>query len=160
MTPCTITRTTEVAAPLADSWDLIGTARGLARWLGSDLRLEGDDEVLAVGSVATVIDDLGAMRRLVVTDLDDGRRIGFTWWDDADPGLASQVTLGVEAARAGTTITATETVDAAALGAAGGRASALVPAAVHDLTAADLGWGDRLDRLARRFEPCLALVGV
>lgn len=40
MTPCTITRTTEVAAPLADSWTSIGTADGLTRWLGTHLRLE------------------------------------------------------------------------------------------------------------------------
>lgn len=160
MTPCTITRSTEVAASPATSWASISSGDGLARWLGEDVCVESDGAALAVGSVATVVDDGGALRRLVVTEVDEGRHIGFTWWDDDAPLIASQVTITIEADGAGSTITATETVDGAALGALGGRLSALAPASVHDLVAADRNWGHRLNRLTRCLEPTLTTAGV
>ena len=89
-------------------------------------------------------------RRLVVTEVDEGRAVGFVWWDEARPAEASVVAISVADDEQGCTVTVTEQL----LGA--GAVAQLGDATVADLTMVEAGWDRRLRALVGA--PELALV--
>ena len=134
----TITRTIELAAPAREVWRSLADAEGLAAWLGDAVDLE-----VAVGAAGRIVDG-GAVRRVVVAEVDEGRSIGFTWWDEAAPEAASTVTIEVHGDEASSTVTVTEAV-------AGGAMAHLwdaTPADVVGLELAAHAWDGRLAALA------------
>lgn len=89
------------------AWELVGTADGLARWLGAEVELDA-----TVGGALRVVDHDGTVRVGRVHEVDVGRRLSFEWADgegrtstvdltvDGDGDGASRVTV-VETAVAG-----------------------------------------------------------
>ena len=129
-------RSVDLPMSVEEAWASIGEAKGLAGWLGDSLELE----VVAPG-VAGLLRDGDAVRRLVVTEVDAGRSIGFVWWDEASPQEASVVTIALTPGEGGTTVTVTERL-------AGAAHASIGFASIDDLVgAADAAWDARLQAL-------------
>jgi uncharacterized protein YndB with AHSA1/START domain len=111
-----VTRDVVLTVDTAVAWELLTDPDDLAAWLG------------AIGPDGTLAELDGSRRQLVVDHIDEGRSIGFVWWD-AD-GQASRVELQVDEHAEGSKVTVTETVVARAKASAGGgtRRLALGPA--------------------------------
>ena len=84
-----VTRSIELPEAAQEVWTSLGTGDGLGAWLGDGVDLE--PEVGAAGSVV----DGATVRRIVVTEVDAGRSIGFVWWDESAPEAASTVTIAL-----------------------------------------------------------------
>jgi uncharacterized protein YndB with AHSA1/START domain len=152
--PHTVTRSAHLDAGLDRVWDALARTDGLAGWLADSV-----DVVIEPGAAGTVVDG-SVTRRIVVTEVDERRHVGFTWWDDAAPDHASAVRIAIESGEdGGTTVTVTETLDPAASAVLGGRASALSLAAIGDLGLAADEWIDRLARLVGAVATVPALAG-
>lgn len=139
MEPRSITRTVRIDADVAAVWDAVGRADGLARWLGGEVDVD-----VAPGAAGSVVEHDGTRRRVVVTEVDEGRRVGFVWWGEDRPTDASTVVIAVDGDGDGARVTVTETVDPVAAGAFGGRASACSAAGVADLVGLGHRWDARL----------------
>lgn len=148
-----VTRSIELPVPADEAWASMGDAEGLAGWLGDAVELD-----LVVGAAGTIVEG-GTVRRVVVTEVDAGRSIGFVWWDEAAPQEASVVTIaltpvagiagidGIDGATTATTITPATTVTVTER-LAGAASASLGGATVGDLVAlADAGWDQRLQAL-------------
>ena len=108
--PLTITRSVRIDAgptPCGPRW-----ATPTASRAGSAPRSTLD---LAPGAAGSFVDARRHPPRLVVTEVDEGRHVGFVWWDDARPDDASTCasTWAAPTARARSTVTVTETLDPA-----------------------------------------------
>ncbi|MCU1371323.1 MAG: hypothetical protein JWO77_2517 [Ilumatobacteraceae bacterium] len=132
-----VTRSLVLPAPADEVWASIRDADGLAGWLGDEV-----DLAIAPGAAGTVAEG-STVRRVVVTEVDAGRSVGFVWWDEAAPGEASVVTIAL-APGAGddtTTVTVTERLAGAATASVGA-------ASIGDLVgAAEASWDQRLHAL-------------
>lgn len=142
MEPCSITRTVRISAGTDEVWESVGRVEGLAGWLGGAVDVD-----LTPGEAGSFVDHDGVTRRLVVTELDEGRRVGFVWWDEDRPSAASSVVIAVDGDGDGARVTVTETVDPVAVGALGGRASARTVAEVADVIGIGHRWDARLASL-------------
>ncbi len=154
MDPLTITRSIRIEAGADAVWASVADPDGLAGWLGGSVDVD-----LSPGSAGSFVDDDGT-RRLVVTEVAEGRALGFVWWDDARPDDASAVRIDIAADGEGTRVTVTETLDPVgveATGRSGGRASARSVAEVGDLAALGGRWDDRLGALIGRVAPALVV---
>lgn len=155
MEPLTVTRSVRLEADVDAAWSSMATEVGLSTWLAE--RVEVD---VVMGAVGRSVDRDGTVRRLVVTEVEAGRRLGFTWWSDADPAEASSVSITVEPAEGScATVTVTEAVDPgprAAAGALAGRADSWTPASMVDLVARADVWSARLQHLVGTVAPVLA----
>jgi uncharacterized protein YndB with AHSA1/START domain len=160
-----VTRSIELPVPADEAWASISSADGLAGWLGDAVELD-----LVAGAAGTIVDG-DTVRRVVVTEVDAGRSVGFVWWDEAQPEQASVVTIALTppdgadgngrtgrpdgttstggptptdepaSATPSTTVTVTERLAGAASASLGG-------ATVGDLVAtADAAWDQRLQAL-------------
>jgi uncharacterized protein YndB with AHSA1/START domain len=151
----TVTRSIELDAPADRIWAALGDPDGLAGWLGAPTSPATPGDGPLVAGAALDLDVDGVTRRLVVTTVDEGRALGFVWWDLDRPDLVSTVDVTVDPTDAGGRVTVTETLDPAAAGEAvglggAGRSSLLAafdPTAVGP--AADIGsaWDRRLAAL-------------
>lgn len=70
------------------AWELVGTEAGLARWLGTEVRLDAEPD----GAVS-VRDDDGRLRRGRVTEVRPGRVLSFEWQPEADDGDEDRSTV-------------------------------------------------------------------
>lgn len=128
-----VTRSLELPASVDDAWRSLATVDGLRSWLADELDLAA----VVPGASGTATED-GTARRLVVTEVDEGRSVRFTWWDEAAPELTSTVELVVEAEGEGSRITVTERLLGAAV-------ATVAEAGVADLAAASAqAWERRL----------------
>jgi uncharacterized protein YndB with AHSA1/START domain len=57
-------------------WDLIGTADGLATWIGDEVDVD-----LVPGGAGRIVED-GQVRHVLVTEVDEGRRVSWHWSDE------------------------------------------------------------------------------
>ena len=73
----------------AAAWELVGTADGLARWLGAEVELDPSE-----GGALRVVDHDGTVRTGRVRDVAQGRGLSFEW-AGAD-GRTSTVDLTVD----------------------------------------------------------------
>ena len=157
MEPLTVTRRIRLDADLGRVWDVLRDGDGLQGWLADEVELD-----VAPGAAGRLIDADGRRRAVVVTEVADGHRLGFTWWDEAQPESASTVVLTLEGVGDATTVTVTETIDAgplAASGSIGGAGSLLAEASVEALFEAGDAWGARLGRLVGLAAPALVAIG-
>ena len=143
MDPLTVTRRTALPADRREVWRHLTDTALLGAWLGADVDVE-----VSPGSMGTVTFGDGRRRQIVVTHVEDERRVGFVWWDGADADEVSAVELHLDddtdaADRAVLTVTETLDPSPSPVGALGGRAclTAEAGAAMAD------EWGLRLDRL-------------
>jgi hypothetical protein len=106
---------TDLATP--DLWALVNDAAGWATWM-----VDEADVDVAPGGGGRVVDD-GVGRTVRIDRLDDdgtGGHVGFTWWPDDRPDLASAVELVVAPTAAGSRLRVTETQLHASSAAPGG----------------------------------------
>lgn len=131
-----VIRSIELPASADEVWASIRDADGLAGWLGDEV-----DLAIAPGAAGTITEG-STVRRVVVSEVDEGRSIGFVWWDEAAPEEASVVTIAL--APGGdetTTVTVTERLAGSASASIGG-------ASIGDLVgAAEATWDQRLAAL-------------
>lgn len=145
MQPLTTSRSVQIDAGTHRVWDALATGEGLTRWLAEDIEVE-----VVPGGVGRLVDDRGIAHRLVVTEVEDGTRLGFTWWSDDQPDQASTVVITVEGDAENAQVVVTETLDPQARvahGAMGARVDSVLDATVAHLAGID-GWAGRLGRLA------------
>lgn len=138
--PTTVTRTISIDATADAVWRSLVDETELSAWFGATVEMD------AVAGGLARFDDGVTVRRAVVHAVEDGRRLGFTWWDEAHPDDARTVELRVDAAdgpAAPVRLTVTETV---AIGGSAGGARAC------SWTGIDDAWTDRLDRMAARID--------
>jgi uncharacterized protein YndB with AHSA1/START domain len=79
----------DLDAPLDDVWAALTDPSQLAEWLGGEVDLEVRRE-----AAGHLIGDDGARYDVLVTDVDDHRRVAWHWWDDQ--GALSSVELTLE----------------------------------------------------------------
>jgi uncharacterized protein YndB with AHSA1/START domain len=79
----------DIDAPADEVWEALAAPGGLASWLG-------DGELdLVPGAVGVLVDpDDGLTREVIVTEVDEGRRIAWHWWPDG--GDLSSVEIALE----------------------------------------------------------------
>jgi hypothetical protein len=112
-----VRRTIDTDLTPADLWALVNDATGWSAWM-----VDEADVDVAPGGSGRVVDD-GVRRTVRVDRLDDdgsGGRVGFTWWPDDRPDLASTVELVVVPTAAGSLLRVTETQLAASSAPLGG----------------------------------------
>lgn len=133
-----VTRSIELPVSAEEAWTSLRDGDGLAGWLGDVVDLPAVEP----GAAGSVVDD-GSVRRFVVTEVDEGRSIGFVWWDEATPRDASTVHIAItsDGGAETSTVTVTERL-------AGGVVASMGEASVADLVAeAGCGWDRRLRML-------------
>jgi uncharacterized protein YndB with AHSA1/START domain len=102
----TVRRTVDLDCDAATLWRLVSDAGELGTWLGRDVDLD-----LRVGGSGRLVDDDDVRRRLRVTEVTAGERLGFTWWPDGDTAAGSDVVFTVEETDAGSRLVITESAD-------------------------------------------------
>ncbi|MGH8906005.1 MAG: SRPBCC domain-containing protein [Egibacteraceae bacterium] len=124
-----VTRTVRLPAAPAQVWEAVSSPDRLSRWLGWRVDLD-----VRPGGQGTARERGGAVRRLVVEDVEPARRLAFHWWPAEADGQppesgASTVEIDLEPVEGGTLLRVTETalpagapVATAALALAGARA--------------------------------------
>lgn len=127
-----VTRSIELPVPAEEAWSSLRDPDGLSGWLG-----EVDLPAIEPGAAGAIIEG-GTVRRLIVTEVDEGRLIGFVWWEEGAPADASVVTIAVSPADDGETSTLTVTERLA-----GGVVASMGEASVADLAASAGGAWDR-----------------
>ena len=136
MEPVLVTRSLRIAVAPERVWASLADGDGLSGWLADAVAID-----VVPGASGTAIDG-GVVRRIVITDVDAGRSLGFTWWDEQAPEVASTVVITVDAVDGGSVVTVTERlVGATSTGANLGLAG------VEDLAAVGQGWDRRLAAL-------------
>ncbi len=85
-----IHRELELGIGADELWRAVTDPSSLGDWFGDIVELD-----LRPGGAGAVVDDDGSLRRLVVTRVDEGRRLGFTWWRDDEPGEVSTIEIDV-----------------------------------------------------------------
>jgi uncharacterized protein YndB with AHSA1/START domain len=113
-----VTRSVEVEADTDEVWSTVGDPELRALWLD---------------------DDDARSRELRLDEVDDGRRLVWTWWRPGDEPDASTVEIVLAPTAGGTRVTVTETLASAG----GGLARASVRSAPASLRAGDR-WTARL----------------
>ena len=78
-------------------WELVTRPDDLAAWLGEEVDLQPVE-----GSAGRVVDEDGTVRRLVVGQVDRGRRVTWDWWEEGDLGTVSRVELTLDPTEHGT----------------------------------------------------------
>ena len=86
-----VQREVDVAAPAHTVWSSVGDPARLGNWL--DARVKGD---LAVGAPVEFELGDGEVRRAVVREREEGRRLVLWWWPADRPSSATIVTIAVE----------------------------------------------------------------
>jgi uncharacterized protein YndB with AHSA1/START domain len=133
-----ITRSVTLDTDAEAAWALVTRAEDLESWLGAEVVLDPTP-----GAPGSVIDHDGTRRRLVIDDVDEGRRITWRWWEDGGDtaGAPSQVEITLTPSAGGTLVTVVEQPVPAAPGArAMARAFATAGAAAQ-------AWSGRLLQL-------------
>src|SRR5688572_8616116 len=84
----TVERHVTLPADLLEAWELLTRPDDLAAWLGAEVTLDPTP-----GSAGAVIDHDGTRRRLVVDEVELGRRLSWRWWTEGDEDRASRVEI-------------------------------------------------------------------
>lgn len=99
--PATVTRSVDLDLDADAAWHLVGTADGLASWLGRDVEADPTP-----GGALRLRDDDGTDRAGTVTEVQPGRSLSFRW---TDGDVTSDVTITVDGGEdGGSRVTVTE----------------------------------------------------
>lgn len=135
LAPASVSRSVELPVSAGEAWESLRDAAGLSQWLGDRVELE-----VVPGAAGTVVEG-DVTRRVVVTEVVEGRSIGLVWWDEAAPQEASVVTIALApGADDTTTVTVTERLAGAAMASVG-------TASIRDLGPIEASWDQRLQSL-------------
>jgi uncharacterized protein YndB with AHSA1/START domain len=99
-----IQREAEYPVSPDELWRAVTEPEHLNEWFGGHV-----DWKPTPGSPLTFVEDDGARWSGVVTDVDPGRSLRFTWWPDDDPHDASTVGFEIEETPDGSGLRITET---------------------------------------------------
>ena len=88
----------DVDAELA--WELLTRTEDLEAWLGAEVDLDATP-----GGSGRVVDADGTVRRLVVEEVDEGRRLSWRWWTEAPAAAESDTDAQWGASRVEITLT-------------------------------------------------------
>ena len=83
-----VEQSTEIDADVDEVWDVLADPDALGSWLGRDVDLR-----LAPGAAGRVVDPDGTVRQVLVTDVDEHRRVAWHWWEDGGPLTSVEITL-------------------------------------------------------------------
>jgi uncharacterized protein YndB with AHSA1/START domain len=92
----------DLDASIEAAWDAISDPSELANWLGPVVELD-----LRPGGHGRVVDDDGAVRQLVITDVRAGEQVAWHWWSES--GELSSVELRLDRHDGHTRLHITET---------------------------------------------------
>lgn len=136
LAPADVSRSIELPVSVGEAWESIRDAEGLSRWLGDRVELD------VVPGAAGTIAEGDVTRRVVVTEVDEGRSVGLVWWDEAAPEEASVVTIALAPGGDGdtTTVTVTERL-------AGAAVASVTNSIATDVTGIESAWDQRLQAL-------------
>jgi uncharacterized protein YndB with AHSA1/START domain len=101
----TVERTVTLPTDLEEAWELLTHPDELSAWLGDDVVLDP-----VPGASGWVRERDGTDRRLVVDEVDEGRRLSWRWWiegDDPDQ-TASRVEITLSPTPDGTLVRVVE----------------------------------------------------
>jgi uncharacterized protein YndB with AHSA1/START domain len=87
--PATVTHAIDLDASLDDVWQAVTDPAQLAAWFGGEVDLE-----VKPAAAGRIVGDDGTEYAVLVTDVDDHRRVAWHWWDDQ--GSLSSVELTLE----------------------------------------------------------------
>jgi uncharacterized protein YndB with AHSA1/START domain len=114
MTDAPVEREIELEAPPGDVWEELADPDRLGAWLGA-----GVDLAVEPGAAGTISFPDGETRRARVIDVEEGRRVSFTWWPVAPAvGAPTHVTITIEPTDAGSRLRVREAPSARARAAA------------------------------------------
>jgi uncharacterized protein YndB with AHSA1/START domain len=114
MTNGPVEREIELAASPEAVWGALADPARLGEWLGAEVEVD-----LRPGGAATFRLEDGETRRARVLDVEDGRRISFTWWQiEPEVGRPSLVTITIEPRNEGSRLRVHEAPSARARAAA------------------------------------------
>lgn len=77
--------------PPAEVWELLVDDDERSGWFGGPSTLEA-----APGGRGSFTDPDGTRRQATVDEVDEGRRLGWTWWPEGDGASASRVRIDLE----------------------------------------------------------------
>src|SRR5689334_15878492 len=83
-----VERRVTVEAGEDEVWRALTEPEELETWLGVGVELEAEP-----GAAGRITEDDGTARRVVVEEVEVGRRIQWRWWPEADEGDASSVEI-------------------------------------------------------------------
>lgn len=94
----------DLDADLDAVWNAITTDQGLAEWIGegSTIGSSPGDELRFRDSVS------GENKRGFLDEVTPHRRLGYTWWPEADPQRSTRVAISLEPSHLGTRVTVVE----------------------------------------------------
>ena len=105
MDPTTITRHVDLDTSADELWELVSDPDQMATWLGDSVDVE-----VRPGGTGTVVDD-EIVRHVEIEEVDESRRVSFTWWESGDRSTASRVEFVIgTTADGGSRLTITETL--------------------------------------------------
>ena len=114
----TVERHVTLPAGPDEAWELLTDPDDLAAWLGREVALDPTP-----GATGVVVDHDGTRRRLVVDEVEAGRRLAWRWWTDGDTE-SSRVEITLAPAARGTAVRVVETLAAGTTGESAASASA------------------------------------
>lgn len=156
--PAVVQREIEIDAGLDDVWRVLTDPDQQDGWLGASVELD-----LRPGGGGRVVDDDGAIREVLVVDVDAPVRLTWHWWHEDGP--LSTVEITATPTSTGTIVRVVETLDPTATSTPPGRVTAKAggkPTAWHAADVMGEAWSGRLGRLSRLAVPAgrsLAAVG-
>jgi len=101
-----VTRTAVLPAEPGKVWEAVGSPERLSRWLGVQVDVD-----IRPGGKGTVREPDGAVRWVVVEEVEPGARLTFHWWP-SNPDEASTVVIDLEPVEGGTLVRVTESLAA------------------------------------------------
>ncbi len=90
-----VDRTVRVDLDRGELWRSISTTQGWREWMVDAAVLDRDIADRSTGVVAGLVVDGDVVREVRIDRVEDGRLVGFTWWDRCDPSMVSHVTLEI-----------------------------------------------------------------
>lgn len=95
-----VTRELVLPAPPDEVWEALTDPERLKEWFANDVEQDGD--------VLVYRWDDGSVRRAVIEECDEPRRLGFRWSDPEAPAEETRVTFELDESDEGTRLTVTE----------------------------------------------------
>lgn len=71
-----------------DAWRAISDRDELAAWFGGVVDVE-----IRPGEAGTIVDDTGTRYDVLVTDVEEGRRVAWHWWDERGELSSVEITM-------------------------------------------------------------------
>jgi len=138
-----VERSVVVDAPIAEVWRALTRPDELGRWLGVEVDA-GVETTLMEGLAARLREADGSVRHLLVTEVDEGRRLAWHWWRSDGELSAVEITIEPTIGESNVVRVVETLASTPSALAGGGRAQLELAAGI------DHEWGVRLGGLATR----------